>query len=195
MHKCLWSVHKGQISNPAWGCGPDRANPDRGAQRRGQNAAWFRPKYECWIAIPTCPFTFDLFDLRRVAMMTGRITFLRPAATATGRTARSCSQFSDQNVYVTSRSMWEPPFSNANCSTKLYYPGQKKKEPYLRFVARRTLLHHVISCTITSDQRRQKSRITLPCADRSWSSMISQDRTVFFSPRISGMVLFFCPGK
>ena len=50
------------ISNPAWGCRPDQANPDRGAQRRGQGAAWFRPKYECWIAVPTCPFTFDLFD-------------------------------------------------------------------------------------------------------------------------------------
>ena len=40
-------------------------------------------------------------------MITGRITFLRPAATATGRTAQSCTRFSDQNVYVTSRSMWE----------------------------------------------------------------------------------------
>ena len=54
------------------------ANPDRDAQHRGQDAAWFRPKYECWIAVPTCPFTFDLFDLRPVAMITGRITFYRP---------------------------------------------------------------------------------------------------------------------
>ena len=38
-------------------------------------------------------------------------------------------------------------------------------------------------------------QMTLPCADRSWSSMISQDRTVFFSPRISGMVLFFVQGS
>ena len=63
----------------------------------------------CWIAVPTCPVTFDLIDLRPVAMITGRITFLRPAATctATGRTAQSCTRFSDQNVNVTSRSMWE----------------------------------------------------------------------------------------
>ena len=111
------SVHGGvhcenctaKACHPAWGCGPDRANPDWGAQRRGQNAAWFRPKYECWIAVPTCPFTFDLCDLRPVAMIIGRITFLRPDAhaTATGRTARSRTRFSDQNVYVTSRSMWE----------------------------------------------------------------------------------------
>ena len=103
------------ISNPAGGCGPDQAiaNPDRGAQRRGQGAAWFRPKYECWIVVPTCPFTFDLFDLRPVAMITGGITFLRPAAKATGRTAQSCTRFSDQNVYVTSRSMWE--LSNTGC--------------------------------------------------------------------------------
>ena len=58
-------------------------------QRRGQGAAWFRPKYECWIAVPTCSFTFDLFDLRPVAMITGRITFLQPAAMAMGRTAQS----------------------------------------------------------------------------------------------------------
>ena len=95
------------MSNPAWGCGPDRTNPDRGTQRRGQEAAWFRPKYGCWIAVSTCPFPSDLFDLRPVAMITGRIHFLRPAATATGRTAQSCKQFSDQNVYVTSRSMYE----------------------------------------------------------------------------------------
>ena len=96
-----------EISNSARGCGPDQANPDRGAQRRGQGAAWFRPIYECWIAVPTCPFTFDLFDLRPVAMITGGIAFLRPGAMATGRTAQSCTRFSDQNVYVTSRSMWE----------------------------------------------------------------------------------------
>ena len=33
---------------------------------------------------------------------------------------------------------------------------------------------------------RTESRMTLPCADR----LLSQDRTVFFSPQISGMVLF-----
>ena len=42
--------------------------------------------------------------------------------------------------------------------------------------------------TISAGQKsRTESRMTLPCADRS----LSQDRTVFFSPQISGMVLFF----
>ena len=85
------------------------------AQRRGQDAAWFRPKYKCWIAVPTCPFTFDLFDLRPFAMITGRITFLRPAATGTGRTARSSTGFTDQNVNVTSRSMWEKNGTGTFC--------------------------------------------------------------------------------
>ena len=40
-------------------------------------------------------------------------------------------------------------------------------------------------------KRRGQSRMTLHCVDRASSSMISQDRTAFFSPRISGMVLFF----
>ena len=42
-----------------------------------------------------------------VVMTTGRITFLRPVVMTTGRTARSCTRFSDQNVYMTSRSMWK----------------------------------------------------------------------------------------
>ena len=41
-----------------------------------------------------------------------------------------------------------------------------------------------------ADSRGWASRITLPCVDRASSSMISQDRTAFFLPRISGMVLF-----
>ena len=36
-----------------------------------------------------------------------------------------------------------------------YYPGQKK-EPFARFVVRRTLFHHLISCSMTHDQRRAK---------------------------------------
>ena len=82
----------------------------------------------------------------------------------------------------------------SSLSSQHLLPWTKKKEPSPRFAARRTLFDHVISCSITRDQRRAKSRMsqmTLPCADRSRSSMISQDRTAFFSPRISGMVLFF----
>ena len=37
-----------------------------------------------------------------------------------------------------------------------YYPGQKKKEPFPRFVVRRTLFHHLIPCSMTHDQRRAK---------------------------------------
>ena len=71
-----------------------------------------------WIAVPTCLFTFDLFYLRPVAMITGRITFLRPASTATDRTAQSCTRFSDQNVYVTSRGMWEFLFTDRQVKCK-----------------------------------------------------------------------------
>ena len=55
----------------------------------------------------------------------------------------------------------------------------------------------VPSCDILLDHARSaqgkhcgESRMTLPCADRSWSSMICQELTVFFSPRISGIDLF-----
>ena len=60
----------------------------------------------------------------------------------------------------------------------------------------------VLSCDIMLDDARSaqgksrgQSRMTLPCVDRASSSMISQDRTAFFSPRISGMVLFFGQGS
>ena len=64
----------------------------------------------------------------------------------------------------------------------LHYPGQEK--PSLRFTARRKLFNHVISCSTTGVQLRTnlRLRMTLPCTDRSWSSMISQDQTVLFTP-------------
>ena len=59
----------------------------------------------------------------------------------------------------------------------------------------------VPSCDIMLDdahsaqgKSRGQARMTLPCVDRASSSMISQDRTAFFSPRISRMVLFFAQG-
>ena len=61
-------------------------------------------------------------------------------------------------------------------------------------MARRTLFHRVVSCSMMHNQRtisRGQSRMALPCVDRASSSMISQDRTAFFSSRISWMVLFF----
>ena len=65
----------------------------------------------------------------------------------------------------------------------------KKKEPSQRFAARSTLFNLVISCFITSAQRRARSSATVR-ADHAWSSMTSDDGTAFFSPWISGMVLF-----
>ena len=43
------------ISNPARGCGLDRANPDWGTQRRGLDAARSSQSPRAWIAVPTCP--------------------------------------------------------------------------------------------------------------------------------------------
>ena len=43
--RCRHQMHR-YISNPARGCGPDRANPDRGAQRRGLDAARSGPNSE-----------------------------------------------------------------------------------------------------------------------------------------------------
>ena len=46
--------------------------------------------------------------------------------------------------------------SLAAISPEICYPGQKKKEPSPRFAARRTLFHHVISCSTMHYQRRSK---------------------------------------
>ena len=66
--------------------------------------------------------------------------------------------------------------SDCWCFLLFYYPGQKK-EPSLRFAARRTLFHvwyHARSQAISAGQGpiRDCPRL-LPCADRAWSSMIS----------------------
>ena len=60
----------------------------------------------------------------------------------------------------------------------------------------------VPSCDIMLDDARSaqgksrgQSRMALPCVHRASSSMISQDRTAFFLPRISRMVLFFGQGS
>ena len=74
-----------------------------------------------------------------------------------------------------------------------YYPGQKNRTiPEIRGEK-----NTVPSCDFMLDDARSaqgksrgQSQMTLPCVDRASSSMISQDRTAFFSPRISGMVLF-----
>ena len=80
----------------------------------------------------------------------------------------------------------------------MYYPGQKKRTiPEIRGEK-----NAVPSCDIMLDDARSalgkscgQSRMTLPCVDRASSSTISQDRAAFFSPRISGMVLFFVQGS
>ena len=51
-------VFRNYISNPAWGCGQDRANPDRGVQRLGLDAARSSPNPRAWpknVAVPTRP--------------------------------------------------------------------------------------------------------------------------------------------
>ena len=81
----------------------------------------------------------------------------------------------------------------------IYYHGQKKKkkEPSARFAVRRTLFDLVIMLDDERSAQPARARssatpsATLPCADCASSSMISDDGTAFFSPRISGMVLFF----
>ena len=79
-----------------------------------------------------------------------------------------------------------------------YYPGQKKKkkEPSLRFAARRTLFHHVISCSIKRDQRT--ARVADDLALR-WSLVIRHDITRSNSVLLAGNLgdgsfFFFCPG-
>ena len=80
------------------------------------------------------------------------------------------------------------------CCLFKYYPGQKK-EPSLRFAAWRTLFHmwyHARSGAISAGQ---KSRTV---ADQTCPALIEHDitrGTVFFSPRISMMVLFFIQGS
>ena len=54
---------------------------------------------------------------------------------------------------------------------------KKKKEPSPRFAARRTLLHHVISCSIMRDQCRKKARIVGDDLALLWSLVIKHDIT------------------
>ena len=83
------------------------------------------------------------------------------------------------------------------CGVVLPWPKKKRTIPKIRGEK-----NAVPSCDImlgdarsVQGKSRGQSRMTLPYVDRASSSMISQDRTAFFSPRISEMVLFFCPGS
>ena len=78
--------------------------------------------------------------------------------------------------------------------TQLLLPRTKKKRTIPEIRGEKNT---VPSCEIMLDHARSAQgkscgllRVTLPCADHLWSSMISQDRTAFFSPRISRMVFF-----
>ena len=85
--------------------GPGKSWPRRAAPRSGCSLV------PAQIRMLDCcsRMSFHLWPLQSAARChdTGRITFLRPAAMTTGRTTQSCTRFSDQNVYVTARSMWE----------------------------------------------------------------------------------------
>ena len=56
-----------------------------------------------------------------------------------------------------------------------YYPGQKKA-PSRRFAVRRTLFDLVISCLITSDQRRTRSSTRLMTIHDFCPALIARDR-------------------
>ena len=104
-----------------------------------------------------------------------------------------------------------------------YCSGQKK-EPFARFAVRRTLFHHLISFkifqhtshnvgmfakrfariflwylarwrTISAGQKsRTELRMTLPCPDRSLSSMITRSNSVLLTANLANGSFFFWPG-
>ena len=89
--------------------------------------------------------------------------------------------------------------SSQNFHNRLHLLPWPKKRTILEIRGEKNA---VPSCDIMLDDARSaqgksrgQSRMTLPCVDHASSSMISQDRTVFFSPRISGMVPFFGQGS
>ena len=67
------------------------------------------------------------------------------------------------------------------CSTTLDKKKKKKKKTIPEIRGEKNALPHVISCSISEGQ---KLWMTLPCADRSWSSMISQDRSVLLAANL-----------
>ena len=82
--------------------------------------------------------------------------------------------------------------------TSFFYLDKKKKtNPEIRGEKNAVPPCDIMLDDVRSAQgkSRGQSRMTLPCVDCASSSMISQDRTAFFSPRISGMVLFCVQGS
>ena len=103
------------------------------------------------------------------------------------RAMRACSR-SRVNASVADR----PPHTGLAYSHT--HTTLDKKEPSSRFAARRMLFHLWYRARSGAISTGQKSRIGLALR---WSRLIEHgitDGTAFFSPRISMMVLFFCPG-
>ena len=73
------------------------------------------------------------------------------------------------------------------------YTTLDKKEPSPRFAARRTLFHHVISCSITHDQRRTRvaDDLALIARDQAWYHRIEQ---CSFRRESQGWFFFFIKG-
>ena len=84
-------------------------------------------------------------------------------------------------------------FIRAVCTTL----DKKKKEPFPRFAVRRTLFDHLISCSMTHDQRRAKVADDL---DRSLSSTITRSNSVLLTTNLGdgsfflsrAVVVFVC---
>ena len=102
------------------------------------------------------------------------------------------SQWHHNDMQLTlARKQWFSISSIETTTSTLTTTLDKKKNHFRdsRWEERCSIVwYHARWCTISAGQKsRTESRMTLPCADRS----SSQDRTVFFSPQISRMVLFF----
>ena len=121
-------------------------------------------------------------------------------------TARSSTQFEKESLLE--KSGCHPYSLSASKSTNgetlegiqfflcaKYYPWQKQ-EPSSRFAARRTLFHvwyHAWSRAISAGQKSRTAVAdrTLPCADRSWPSMISHVEQCSSCRKSRRIVLFF----
>ena len=81
-----------------------------------------------------------------------------------------------------------------NISRTKHYPGQKKNHSRdLQWEERCFIIwYHARWCTISAGQKSlTESRITLPCADRSLSSMITRSNSVLLTANLGDGSFFF----
>ena len=98
------------------------------------------------------------------ARLSGPWTVHGPLPRATGRTAQSCTRFSDQNVCVTSRSMWEKPIR----------PDLSRPTP------KNTILNLLFACSVCSSVGIQVSSVSfgLFSCTRPWQAVIQTKKSV-----------------